>query len=454
MTMLKEGLTFWNPWWVEKNYRMEGIKPRLGIGDVLPLFDRKEVLALTGVRRSGKTSLMHIIIGDLLQKVEPKQIMYVNLEDPTFERATLEEIYRAFEELMLPEDGQYLFLDEIQNKEGWEKWVKKMYDSRKKVKMTVTGSNSSLLKSEFSTYLAGRNLTHEVFPLSFPEHLSFKGVTVKNEAELLSSRSVITHHLESYMKFGGYPEVVLENDEKMKFTLLKEYFSAILSRDILARYDVKERAKLEKLAAFLLTNSSGEISAKSLSKVVDLNIRTVQEYLEHLESVYLFFFVNHFSYSLKAQFTYPRKVYCVDTGMKSAVGFGFSRDDGHLMENLVYLKLRKMGEVYYWKDREADIDFVLKQGKKVTQLIQSCYDTSHEKTDKRETGSLLKGMEQFGLRHGTIITWDREDAKTLDGKTIVYIPLWKWLLADGKSFEESLKDVMSKMEEILPGLPD
>jgi predicted AAA+ superfamily ATPase len=228
--MLKEGLTFWNPWWTEKDYIIKDIKARQSNIDIQPLFDRKEVLALTGVRRSGKTSLMHLIVKDLLQKVEPKQIMYVNLEDPTFERATLEEIYRGFEELMLPDDGQYLFLDEIQNKEEWEKWVKKMYDSRKKVKITITGSNSSLLKSEFSTYLAGRNLTHEVFPLSFPEHLAFNSVTVKNEAELLRSRSVITHHLESYMKFGGYPEVVLENDEKMKITLLKEYFSAILSR--------------------------------------------------------------------------------------------------------------------------------------------------------------------------------------------------------------------------------
>jgi len=426
--MLKEGLTFWNPWWTEKDYKIKDIKARQSSIDIQPLFDRKEVLALTGVRRSGKTSLMHLIVRDLLQKVEPKQIMYVNLEDPTFERTTLEEIYRGFEELMLPDDGQYLFLDEIQNKEEWEKWVKKMYDSRKKVKITITGSNSSLLKSEFSTYLAGRNLTHEVFPLSFPEHLAFNGVTVKNEAELLRSRSVITHHLESYKKFGGYPEVVLENDEKMKITLLKEYFSAILSRDVLARYDVKERTKLEKLAAYLLTNSSGEISAKSLSKIVDLNIKTVQEYLEHLESVYLFFFVNHFSYSLKAQFTYPRKVYCVDTGMKNAVGFSFSKDDGHLMENLVYLKLRKMGEVYYWKDRDGEIDFVLKQGKTISQLIQSCYDIKDENTKKREIKSLLKAMEHFKMKDGTIITWDKEGLEQIEGKNIHYKTLWKWLL--------------------------
>lgn len=426
--MVKEGLAFWNPWWTGDADGLKEIKDRSSIAEIRPLFDRKEVLALTGVRRSGKTTFMHLLVGKLLEGIKAKQVLYVNLEDPTFEEATLEQIYQGYEALMMPGDEQYLFLDEVQNKEGWEKWVKKMYDSRKKVKITVTGSNSSLLKSEFAAYLAGRNLTYEVHPLSFPEHLAFNGVTLKTEAEILNSRPAIIHHLESYIKFGGYPEVVLENDEKMKFTLLKEYFSAILSRDILTRYDVKERGKLEKLAVYLLTNQSREASAKSLSKIVGLNIRTVQEYLEHLEDVYLFFFVNHFSYSLKAQYTYPRKVYCVDTGMKNAVSFGFSSDAGHLMENIIYLKLRNMGEVYYWKNRDAEIDFVLMQEKKITQLIQSCYNLDEEKTRKREINGLLKAMEHFKIEQGTIITWEREGTEKIGGKSIYYMPLWKWLV--------------------------
>ncbi len=407
---------------------MEDIRDRSSTRGLKPMFERKEVLALTGVRRSGKTSLMHIMIRGSLETVEPKQIMYVNLEDPTFEQASIDDIYRSYLELMLPDDGQFLFLDEVQNKVGWEKWVKKMYDSRQKVKITVTGSNSSLLKTEFSSYLAGRNLTHEVFPLSFPEYLEFLDAIPGSEAEMLSSRSKLNHHLVSYMRYGGYPEVILEKREKMKIALLKEYFSAILTRDVLARYDVKERAKLERLAAYLLTNSSCLMSAKSLSNTVGLNIKTVQEYLEHLESVYLFFFVNHFSYSLKAQFTYPRKVYCVDVGMKNAVGFSFSEDNGQLMENIVYLRLRQMGEVYYWKERDADIDFVLKQDRKVTQLIQSCHDLSDERTERREVGSLLKAMEHFKLKQGRVITRDREDIRTIDGKKVLFIPLWKWLL--------------------------
>jgi predicted AAA+ superfamily ATPase len=428
--MLKEGLTFWNPWWIQDGYKIEDIRVRASAEEVRSLFDRKEILVLTGVRRSGKTSMMYILINELLESIKPKQIMYVNLEDPTFEQATLDEIYRDYLELMLPEDGQFLFLDEIQNKEGWEKWVKKMYESRKKVKLTVTGSNSSLLKTEFSSYLAGRNLTHEVFPLSFPEFLGFLDTMPENEAELLALRPEINHHLAEFMKYGGYPEVVLEGKEKMKITLLKEYFSAILTRDILVRYHVKERHKLERLAIFLVTNSSCEVSAKSLSRIIGLNIKTVQDYLTHLESAYMLFFVNHFSYSLRHQFTYPRKIYCVDIGMKNAVEFSFSDNCGSTMENIVYLKLRQMGEVYYWKERDADIDFVLKQGKMVTLLIQSCYDISHERTEKREMKSLLKAVKHFGLNQGIIITRDREEVKKVDGKEIFYIPLWKWLLGD------------------------
>ena len=253
-------------------------------------------------------------------------------------------------------------------------------------------------------------------------------MNILNEAQLLSSKPKIKHHLERYMKYGGYPEVVLEDNEEMKFILLKEYFSAILARDILTRYDIKERKKLERLAAFLITNPSSEISARSLSNIVGLNIRTIQEYLGHLEDVYLFFFVNHFSYSLKAQYTYPRKVYCVDTGMRNAVSFSFSKDLGQLMENLVYLHLRKKGEIYYWKDSGADIDFVLKQGKDVSGLFQSCYEMNNEKTKKREVGSLIKAMEHFNKKEGTIITWDMELEEDVEGRTVHYIPLWKWLL--------------------------
>lgn len=427
--MLKESLVFWNPWWDGNRAFYDDIKDRKTSHEMNAFFQRKEVLALTGVRRSGKTSLMQLAIKNLLDEVDPGQILYVNLEDPALEDSNLASIYEAYEELMTPSNKRFLFLDEVQNKPGWEKWVKKLYDSTFKVKISVTGSNSSLLKSEYATALSGRSLTFEVNPLSFSEYLDFNGIQVNTAAQILEKKAIVMNNLERYLKFGGYPEVTLENDETMKFILLKEYFQAILSRDILTRYAIRNRKKLEKLAHYLVTNSSNQISAKSLSNIVDLNIKTVQEYIGHLEDVYLFFFVNHFSYSLKAQMTHPRKVYCVDTGLRNATSFSFSKDAGRLMENLVYLKLRREGDVYYWKDRNADIDFVLKKGSKVTQLVQSCYDITDEKTKDREIDSLLKAMDNFKKKSGTIVTWNKEDTEKIDGKTIHFKPLWKWLLA-------------------------
>jgi hypothetical protein len=169
-------------------------------------------------------------------------------------------------------------------------------------------------------------------------------------------------------------------------------------------------------------------SAKSTSSLIGLNIRTVQEYFNHLEDVYLMFFVNHYSYSLKAQYTYPRKIYCVDTGLRSAVSFRFSEDIGRLMENLVFLNLRSLGEIYYWKDADSELDFVIKKGLKITHAIQVCYDINDQKTKKRELKGLINGMIHFKLNHGIIITWDHEDSEEIEGKKIEYIPLWRWLL--------------------------
>ena len=428
LQLLKDSLIFWNPWWNEKNDILKTLKERACIKDVKPLFNRKEVLAITGVRRSGKTSLIYLLIKELLKNEKNNQILYINLDDPTFKDTDLDKIYETYQELMIPSGKKYLFFDEIQNIQDWEKWVKKIYDSLKNSKIVVSGSNSSLLRSEYSKYLVGRNLTHELFPFSFNEFIKFKGLNVNTEAQILSEKLKIKHQLNEYLRYGGFPEVVLEKSKDLKYTLLKEYFNAILARDILTRYEIKERKKLEQLAIYLLTNISNMTSAKSASSLIGLNIRTVQEYFNHLEEVYLLFFVNHYSYSLKAQYTYPRKVYCVDTGLRSAVSFRFSDDIGRLIENLVFLNLRDKGEIYYWRDAGSELDFVVKKGTKITELIQVCYDIDDPKIKKRELKGLINGMKYFNFKSGTIITWEHEYSEKIDGYIIKYIPLWKWLL--------------------------
>jgi uncharacterized protein len=319
-------------------------------------------------------------------------------------------------------------LDEVENIEGWEKWVKKMYDGSPDVKITVSGSNASLLRAEFSSLLTGRSLTFEVFPLSFEEYLQFNGTKFESNIALMANKHEIKHMLEEYLKTGGFPESVLSQDPEAGHSLMVEYFNGILARDVLTRFKIKERKKLEKLAYYLITNISNHIPSLSASKTLDLNVRTVDEYMGYLEDVYLFFFLPNFSYSLNAQYMNPRKVYCIDPGLRSAVSFRFSEDIGRLLENVVYLALRKTNEFYYWKGSSCEVDFVIKKGLKVTDLIQVCY-SPEGKTKEREEKGLILAAKEFKLKKGTIVTWELEETKDADGVTIEYIPAWKWLLS-------------------------
>jgi uncharacterized protein len=149
--------------------------------------------------------------------------------------------------------------------------------------------------------------------------------------------------------------------------------------------------------------------------------------MKHIEDAYLAFFINHFSYSLKAQYSYPRKVYCIDPGLRNAVSFRFSEDLGRILENVVYLELRKTGDIYYWKDDRNEVDFVVKLGLKVVEIIQVCYSPEEDVKGREEAG-LLAAMENFDLKSGTIVTWEHEESKRVKGKAIEYIPAWKWLL--------------------------
>ena len=428
--LLKDALVFWNPWWQDSKEIFPRLKNRKALANIKPIFLRKEVTAITGVRRSGKTSMMYLLIRELLESRDPETIMYVNLDDPGFKGAELNQIFEAYQELMPSQKNSFLFLDEIQNIVDWERWIKRCYDSFQNIKIVISGSNSSLLQTEYSTLLVGRSLPFELFPLSFVEYLQFKDVEMSNQANLITNKPLVKNLLEEYFKYGGFPEVVMEQDPSMKLTLLKEYFNAILSRDVIARYEIRERKKMERLGVYLLTNVSNLLSARSLRSTIGLNIHTVQEYLDDLEEAYLVFFVNHFSYSLKSQYTYPRKVYCVDPGMRGAVSFSFSSDIGRLLENVVFLQLRNLGDVYYWKDGKTDIDFIVKKGENVASLYQVCYSVEDPKTKKREETNLLKTMEHFDIPLGTIITWDHEDTVKTDVGTIEYRPFWKWIFND------------------------
>jgi len=398
----------------------------------------KEVLVITGARRSGKTFFMYQLINQLLSKLPKQNILYINFEDERLAfigREDLNAIYEAFLELNNPEGKLYFFFDEIQNVPLWEKWISRMYE--KDIKFVISGSNASLLSSEFSAALTGRNIGTSIFPFSFREFLSVR------EPELLSlqpneilyvseNRAKIKRLFTEYINAGGFPEVVLENKKE----ILPQYFKDILYRDIIARKNIKFKESIEKLALYLIANTSSLTSFYRLKKIIEArSINTIKNYVSFLEEAFLIFRVPLFSYSLKQQIYNPFKVYCVDTGLRNAVSFRFMEDFGKLAENLVFLQLKRMGkEVYYWKDK-GEVDFVIKEGLKPKHLIQVCWNVSDSKARSREVSALVKCAEKFSLNEGIVLTEDYAAEERLDDIRIKFVPMWCWMLEILESHE-------------------
>jgi len=407
--------------------------------DILRLAEKylgyKEVLAITGVRRSGKTCLMYQLMNKLVtQGIEQNNILYINFEDERLaflDVKDLSKIYEIFLELNNPQGKIFFFLDEVQNVSLWEKWINRMYE--KNIKFVVSGSNATLLSSEFSTTLTGRNIGISVFPFSFKEFLKYKDEKLieKNIKDLqynIEQRAKIKRLLKEYMDNGGFPEIVLRN----ALDLLNQYFNDILFKDIIKRHNIKYKDSIEKLALYLSTNISTLASYYQLKKFIEArSINTIKNYVSYFEKAYLLFKTPFFSYSIKQQIYNPFKIYSIDTGLRNMIAFKFSKDYGKIAENLVFLSLkRKEEKIYYWKNKQGlEVDFIVKQKTKPTNAIQVCWNIGDKPTKKRELTSLLSALKTFNLKAGIIITEDYFGEEKIKRKKIRYIPLWIWLLS-------------------------
>ena len=400
--------------------------------NIEPFIKFKEVVIITGPRRGGKSSLMKLICDDLMKKykVPPSNILYLNFEDERFIEFTtgdFAQIFELFLQINKPAGRQYFFLDEIQNVTGWERWVNRLYENEN-IKIFITGSNASLLSSEISTALTGRNRTITNFPFSFREFLIFKNYKLQeNDFYQTKKRAIIKSFFQEYLKLGGYPEVIKINDP----TLLEQYFKDIIYRDILPRYSIKKIKEIRELCLFLASNLGSIHSYSRLQNLIGVkSINTVKTYLEILKEVFLFFRINLFDYSIKRQIYNPSKIYIIDTALGSSISFKFSENIGHIYENLVFLELeRRNKEIYYWKSKKGkEVDFLIKKGLNIEEAIQVSYNLSDKKTLDREIESLLMAKDEFKIEHLSIITEDEEIEKETGNVKIKIIPLWKWLL--------------------------
>ncbi|MFH1472586.1 MAG: ATP-binding protein [Nanoarchaeota archaeon] len=418
-----------NPWWLTKKVLEElmGIR-REAYELLIKSVTIKEVTIITGVRRSGKSTIMYQMIDALLKNgVAPEQILFINLEDNRLANDSLDEIYSAYKERINPGKKAYVFLDEIQRKEKWELWIRRHYDLKSDCKFIISGSCSYLLKKEYSTLLTGRNLTFDVFPLSFQEFLSFKNIaldlnSLKKGLILEKEKHMVVNAFGDYLYYGGFPDITLKEKE-FKTKVLAQYFDDLLYKDIVDRHNLNSQ-KTKDLALYLITNFTGVLSLRTLRAVLGLSYESISDYMSYYKEAFLFFSAEHFAYSMKEQKTNPSKIYCIDNGLRNAVSFKFSKDEGKLAENLVFIELkRREQDAYYWKGKQ-EVDFIIKYSNQSIEAINVSYS---DEIPEREISGLFEFKELFKkTKKLTIITKDTE--KTEHG--ITYIPLWKWMLLE------------------------
>jgi hypothetical protein len=387
-----------------------------------------------GVRRCGKTSILYEMINKLSHSTDKTKILFLNFEDERLELEVdeLDLILQSFSELY-PEQNLhecYFFFDEIQNITGWEKFVRRVYDTISK-NIYITGSNSKLLSSEIATSLRGRTLSYEVYPLSFSEYLSFKDI----EVDLYSSKSLayIKNAQVKFLRDGGFPETLFL-EEQYKNKTLQEYFNVLLYKDLAERYNITNTIALKFFLKRIIASSTKQISINKIynelkSSGIKIGKNSLYDFLEYVQNIYLALTLRRYDTSLVNKELGEKKIYSIDIGLNNATEFKFSDDIGKSLENTLFLELkRNFNEIFYYSDSSSECDFIIHEQNKITQAIQVTYDMSNEDTKNREIKGLLTACKEFNLNSGTIITFDSEDEFIQDAIEIKLIPFYKWCI--------------------------
>ena len=370
----------------------------------LPSFAR----IITGVRRCGKSTVVQM---NFLKK----SAFYLNFEDTSlygFDTKDFEILNEAIEKFSKENSCKYLCFDEIQSVNGWEIFVHRKLEENYLV--IVTGSNASLLSWELGTRLTGRHLDYEMFPFSFQEFCVLKKLKVN------------TNSFSKYLTQGGFPEAIKnESDE-----ILQRLFDDILTRDIAVRHSIRDVRTLKILSLYLASNCGNLISGSKLSAQLGIKTNvTILEYLSYLEQCYLFFFVPKFNYSAKAQSVNPKKVYCIDTGMIQSVTLSSNADMGRMLENAVFIELRRRTKnIWYYSESSFECDFLYGHDSVPENAVQVCYELTSENRE-REVRGLVETCRKFPGVKPLIVTFNQKDKISYDGMIIEAIPAVEFFTA-------------------------
>lgn len=387
--------------------------------DVKELMASKQIKLITGPRRAGKST-------EALLMLKDTNFAYLNFDDGKLLKAWDDDLVWEMLQTVYP-NFDFLLLDEVQNLEGWDLWVSKLY--RQGVNMVITGSNAKLLSSEMATLLTGRYIQIEMLPFSLSEYFVWNKRT-KESAEavdIASTQALINDYLHN----GGYPETVAARTLTQSY--LSTLFDSIVWKDIAKRHNVRNIEDLNNLALYLVSNFCNPLSANELAGELGLSsVATTKKFMGYLREPYLFFYLPRYNNKLKIMKKAPNKVYVVDNGFVTAKAFSISENLGRLLENQVFIELVRRGydtekSLFYYRSRnDKETDFVTRQGVRVESLIQVCYDLTSERTLKREVDSIIECAEELRCSNLIIVTMNEERMIEKNGYEIKVVPIDKF----------------------------
>lgn len=391
------------------------------LSELIKASNLPHAVIISGLRRVGKSTLL----AQLAHHLGEDLFYYINFEDDRFLNFKAEEATYLYQSLVEVFGERKIFvIDEIQNIYGWEHFVRRFMDMGNK--FYITGSNASLLSRELGSKLTGRYIPIELFPFSFSEYLRFSLYDIPDLERMTTVQAgMLQRYLNEYIQSGGIPEPIKYPD----LPLLRTLYDDVLHRDIATRYQIEEVRALKELAFFLMSNPASPVSFNKLKDQLRLgSVNTIKNYIDYLENSWLIFTVNVYDYSVKRQQIAPKKVYSIDTGLTNAIGFSFFPNTGKLLENLVFLALRrKMKEIYYYQSPTGyEVDFYLPES---GQIIQVSQNLNRPPTREREMRAIADARRSLNLAGGMILADMDSEPVDVEGLTVEIRSLPKWLLS-------------------------
>jgi len=381
---------------------------------------------LVGQRRTGKTYFMYQQIKEGIEKKSftIDQILYINFEDERlieFKSTDFDILIEAYKELF--SHKPLCFFDEIQNIDGWEKFVRRLTDQ--KYRVLVTGSNAKMLSREIATTLGGRFIVKEIHGLSFKEFLIFKNVKLKKNYEFKEQRFEIQRLFQEYLFYGSLPETLQFNNKK---EYLSNLFEKVFNGDIIARHKIKNAFGLKLLVKKIAESTMDETSFNRMKNIIkssgtSIGTNTLIEYFGYLNDAYLIFSINNYNSKFVERET-KKKFYFSDTGILKLFLF---KPESMLLETFVYNRLRKVfgSDVYYYREN-TEVDFYIPD----RELIQVAFSLNNYQTREREVKAIARALTKIKAKTLKIITLNEQDTISHNGQTIEVVPAWKWALAD------------------------